>query len=44
MGRLSGKVAVVIGSAFRIWKAVAELYMKEGANVIVANSGFPSAF
>ena len=37
MDRLNGKTAVVTGAASGIGKAIAELYAKEGANVVLAD-------
>lgn len=37
MGRLSGKVAIVTGAASGLGRAVAELYAREGAAVVVAD-------
>ena len=36
MSKLDGKVAIVTGAASGMGKAIAELYAKEGAKVIVA--------
>ena len=36
--KLEGKVALVTGGSTGIEKAVAELYAKEGANVIICSS------
>lgn len=37
MGRLAGKVAIVTGAASGMGKAIAELYAKEGAKVVVSD-------
>ena len=37
MGRLSGRVAIITGAARGIGQATAELFAKEGANIVVAD-------
>lgn len=41
--RLSGKVAIVTGAASRMGKAIAELYAKEGARVVVSDMNLDGA-
>ena len=41
--RLSGKVAIVTGAASGMGKAIAELYAKEGARVVVSDMNFDGA-
>jgi NAD(P)-dependent dehydrogenase (short-subunit alcohol dehydrogenase family) len=36
-GKLSGKVAIVTGAASGIGEAIAELYLNEGARVVVSD-------
>lgn len=43
MGKLDDKVAIVTGAASGMGKAIAELYAKEGAKVIVADLNFEGA-
>lgn len=43
MGKLDGKVAVVTGAASGMGKAIAELYAKEGAKVVVADLNLEGA-
>ena len=37
MGRLTGKVAVVTGGVSGIARGIVEMYVAEGANIIVAD-------
>ncbi|MFY9857627.1 MAG: SDR family NAD(P)-dependent oxidoreductase, partial [Exiguobacterium chiriqhucha] len=41
--RLSGKVAIVTGAASGMGKAIAELYAKEGARVVVSDMNLDGA-
>ncbi|MEE1132601.1 MAG: SDR family NAD(P)-dependent oxidoreductase, partial [Caryophanon sp.] len=41
--RLEGKVAIVTGAASGMGKAIAELYAKEGAKVVVSDYNFEGA-
>ena len=41
--KLQGKVAIVTGAASGMGKAIAELYAKEGAKVVVSDYNFEGA-
>ncbi len=43
MAKLNGKVAIVTGAASGMGKAIAELYAKEGAKVVVSDYNFEGA-
>ena len=43
MGKLQGKVAIITGAAAGMGKAIAELYAKEGAKVVVSDYNIDGA-